>query len=106
MIDGKTYFVYILASKRNGTLYTGMTNSLERRVYEHKHDVNEGFTKRYGVHRLVYYECTSDVYAAIQREKQIKKWRRKWKLELIEEHNPEWTDLCSEEGTVLPMPRE
>jgi putative endonuclease len=106
MRNERTFFVYILASKRNGTLYTGMTNSLERRVHEHKHGLNEGFTKRYGVHRLVYYEYTSDVHAAIQREKRIKKWRRSWKLELIEKHNPEWTDLCSQDGTILPLPRQ
>jgi putative endonuclease len=89
----KQYYVYILASKRNGTLYIGMTNNLVRRVFEHKNDLDEGFTKKYGVHRLVYFEDTSDVESAIQREKRLKKWNRKWKLELIEKENPNWDDL-------------
>ncbi len=89
----KTYFVYILASKRNGTLYIGVTSNLARRVYEHKNDIVEGFTKRHKVHTLVYYEHTGDVNGAINREKQLKKWRREWKLKLIEESNPEWNDL-------------
>ncbi len=89
----KTYHVYILASKRNGTLYIGMTDNLARRVYEHRNDLIEGFTKRYQVHRLVYAEETNDVESAIRREKQLKKWNRKWKLELIEKVNPEWRDL-------------
>ena len=87
------YCVYLLASKRNGTLYAGVTNDLIRRVWEHKNDVVEGFTKRYSVHRLVWFECTESVHAAITREKQIKKWNRAWKLELIEKTNPEWRDL-------------
>ena len=90
----KTYFVYILASKRNGTLYIGVTNNIERRIYEHKNGLVPGFTKQYGVHRLVYLEETSDVEAAIKREKQIKHWKREWKVELIEEQNPEWEDLA------------
>ena len=89
----KVYYVYILASKRNGTLYIGVTNDLERRIFEHRNDLIEGFTKKYGVHYLVYYEQTEDIHAAIQREKQLKKWNRKWKLELIEKQNPEWKDL-------------
>lgn len=89
----KTYFVYILASKRNGTLYIGMTHDLLRRVFEHRTDQNEGFTKRYQVHQLVWFESTSDVEAAILREKQLKKWKRQWKIELIEKDNPEWRDL-------------
>ena len=88
--------VYILASKRNGTLYTGVTTDLPRRIWEHKNDVAEGFTKRYGVHTLVYCEFLSDIRAAIVREKQIKKWNRAWKLELIEQENPEWRDLAEE----------
>jgi len=88
--------VYILASKRNGTLYTGVTTDLPRRVWEHKNDVAEGFTKRYGVHTLVYCEFLADIRAAIVREKQIKKWNRAWKLELIEQDNPEWRDLAEE----------
>lgn len=90
------YFVYILASRRNGTLYVGITNDLVRRVYEHKNDLVDGFTKRYGVHLLVYYESTSEVLSAIQREKQIKKWNRVWKIELIERANRDWKDLYNE----------
>ncbi len=89
------YYVYILASKRNGTLYIGVTNDLIKRVYEHKNDLVEGFTKKYGVHSLVYYEDARDVNSAITREKQMKKWRRQWKIELIEKDNPEWKDLYS-----------
>jgi putative endonuclease len=82
-----------MASKKNGTLYLGVTNNLARRVHEHKTDVNEGFTKKYQVHDLVYYEATPDIRAAIEREKQMKKWKRAWKIALIEEMNPEWKDL-------------
>ena len=88
-----SYFVYILASQKNGTLYVGMTNDLERRMYEHKSGLVEGFTKRYKVRRLVYFEQTDDVVAAIAREKQIKKWNRKWKIALIEASNPQWREL-------------
>jgi len=94
----KNYYVYIMASRRNGTLYVGVTNDLVRRVYEHKHDLIKGFTSKYGVHQLVYFEQTADVLSAIKREKQIKSWNRKWKLELIEAMNPEWVDLY--EGLV------
>ena len=90
------YFVYILASRRNGTLYVGVTNDLVRRAYEHKNDIVDGFTKRYGVHLLVYYESTNEVASAIQREKQIKKWNRAWKIELIERVNQDWKDLYNE----------
>jgi putative endonuclease len=89
-----TYYVYILASKRNGTLYIGVTNNLERRIYEHKNDIVRGFTKKYKIHSLVYYEDTNDIYTALQREKQLKKWNRKWKLELIERVNPDWNDIA------------
>ncbi|MBI5466153.1 MAG: GIY-YIG nuclease family protein [Candidatus Kerfeldbacteria bacterium] len=89
----KQYYVYILASKRNGTLYIGITNDLARRIYEHKHNLIPGFTSRYGVHYLVYYEETHDVTSAFRREKQLKKWNRIWKLELIESTNPNWRDL-------------
>ena len=92
----KAYYVYILASKRNGTLYIGVTNDLKRRVYEHKEGLIEGFTKKYGVKTLVYYETTSDSCSAIQREKHLKNWNRQWKLELIEKNNPEWKDLYEE----------
>jgi putative endonuclease len=85
--------VYILASQRNGTLYTGVTSNLIRRVWEHKNNCVEGFTKQYGVHQLVYFEFHDDMVAAITREKRIKKWNRDWKLRLIEERNPEWKDL-------------
>ena len=87
-----SYYVYIMVS-RSDTLYTGMTNDLQRRVYEHKHDFVEGFTKKYGVHMLVYFEQYDNVESAIQREKRLKFWHRKWKLRLIEETNPEWRDL-------------
>ena len=88
-----TYYVYILASKKNGTLYIGVTDNLIRRVYEHKNGIVDGFTKKYHVHKLVYYEQTNDINSAIQREKQLKKWRRQWKIELIEKNNPNWDDL-------------
>ncbi len=87
------YYVYILASKKNGTLYIGTTNNLVKRVYEHKNNLVEGFTKKYHVHQLVYYEQTKDVYAAITREKRMKKWNRAWKIELIEKNNPDREDL-------------
>jgi putative endonuclease len=92
----KTYYVYILSSKRNGTLYIGVTNNLERRLYEHKNNLIEGFTNKYNVHHLVYYEDVNDIQTALQREKQLKRWTRKWKLELIEKVNPEWRDLASD----------
>lgn len=85
--------VYILASKRNGTLYVGVTSDLPRRIGEHKNDRIDGFTRKYGVHRLVYDEPQDHMRAAITREKQIKKWNRAWKLELIEKDNPHWHDL-------------
>ena len=87
------YYVYILASQRNGTLYIGMTNDLIRRVWEHKQDLVEGFTQKYGVHRLVWHEPVDKSLTAITREKQLKKWNRAWKLRLIEEMNPDWKDL-------------
>ena len=88
--------VYILASKRNGTLYTGVTSNLIKRIYEHRNDLVEGFTKKYKVHHLVYYEVHDVMESAIQREKQIKKWNRDYKLRMIEERNPEWRDLWEE----------
>ena len=90
------FYVYILASKRNGTLYTGVTNDLLRRVNEHKSGAVEGFTKKYVVHRLVWYEVADTALAAITREKQLKKWNRAWKVQLIEKTNPEWHDLYDE----------
>ncbi len=92
----KKAYVYILASKRNGTLYIGVTSSLVKRVYEHKCNLVEGFTKKYKVHHLVYFEEHEDIQQAITREKQIKKWKRKWKLALIEKRNPNWRDLYDE----------
>jgi putative endonuclease len=88
--------VYILASSRNGTLYTGVTSDLVRRVWEHKNETVEGFTKRYGIHTLVWYEQHETMESAIKREKAIKTWKRAWKLELIEKSNPEWRDLYTE----------
>ena len=88
--------VYIMASKPNGTLYIGVTSDLAKRAWEHKTDSADGFTKRYGVHRLVYYELHEDMLSAIAREKQLKKWNRAWKLELIEAQNPDWKDFWDE----------
>jgi putative endonuclease len=92
----KQFYVYILASQRNGTLYAGVTSNLVQRVWEHKQGLVEGFTKTYGVKKLVYYEIHGDAESAITREKQIKKWRRAWKVRLIEEKNPHWADLYKE----------
>ena len=89
----KSYFVYILASQRNGTLYIGVTNDLVKRVYQHKNDLANGFTKKYNIHSLVYFKQYNDIESAIIREKQLKKWNRRWKLELIERENPQWKDL-------------
>ena len=88
--------VYILASKPNGTLYIGVTSDLPKRAWEHKNDLVDGFSKKYGVHRLVYYEMHDNMLLAITREKQLKKWNRAWKVELIEEKNREWKDLWDE----------
>jgi putative endonuclease len=85
--------VYILASQKNGTLYIGVTGNLVQRIWQHKNDLVEGFTKRYGIHMLVYYELHSDINSAITREKQLEKWNREWKLGLIEQNNPQWQDL-------------
>ncbi|OGD17289.1 hypothetical protein A2V47_01075 [Candidatus Atribacteria bacterium RBG_19FT_COMBO_35_14] len=85
--------MYILANKRNGTLYIGVTSNLVKRACEHKNNIIEGFTKKYNIHKLVYYENTNDVESAIRREKQLKKWNRKWKINLIKNSNPEWIDL-------------
>jgi putative endonuclease len=85
--------VYILASKRNGTLYIGVTSNLIKRIWEHKNALIEGFTKKYRVHQLVYFELHENMPSAIAREKQIKKWNRDWKIEIIEKENPEWEDL-------------
>ncbi len=92
----KIYYVYILASKKNGVLYTGVTNNLKRRVEEHKECKVEGFTKKYNVKNLVWYDQTESIESAITREKQIKKWERQWKINMIEKLNPEWKDLSNE----------
>ena len=85
--------LYILASKRNGTLYIGVTSNLVQRIWQHRNDQAAGFSQRYHVHQLVYFELHSDMEQAITREKRIKKWNRKWKLRLIQERNPQWIDL-------------
>jgi len=90
---GKTYYVYILASRRNGTLYIGVTSDLARRVWEHREGMIPGFTKKYGVKQLVYFERFGDVGLAIHREKRLKKYKREWKLNLIQRNNVEWRDL-------------
>jgi putative endonuclease len=92
----KQYYTYIMASKKNGTLYIGVTNNLIRRMYEHKEGINEGFTKRYNIKKLVYYETSTDIIEAIKREKALKKWNREWKIRLIEKTNPDWNDLAEE----------
>ena len=91
--DRLSYYVYLLASRRYGTLYLGITNDLIRRVHEHQLKAVAGFSARYGVHRLVWYEVYDDPLTAITREKEIKKWRRDWKIALIEAGNPDWNDL-------------
>lgn len=92
----KTYYVYLLTNWNNQVMYVGVTNDLERRIYEHKNKLVDGFTKKYNVEKLVYFETTSDVLVAIEREKQIKKWRREKKNQLVIEMNPEWKDLSLE----------
>ncbi|MBD3247896.1 GIY-YIG nuclease family protein [Candidatus Falkowbacteria bacterium] len=92
----KRSYIYILASRRNGTLYVGVTNNLIKRVQEHKEKTIKGFTEKYNVDKLVYYEVYGNIAMAIHREKCIKKWRRKWKLNLIEKDNPYWNDLFDE----------
>jgi len=95
-MNEKNYCVYILASKRNGTLYIGVTSDLLKRVSEHKQKIVKGFTKKYNVDKLVYYEQTNNIVSAIGREKQLKKWKRSWKIGLIEKQNPGWNDLYFE----------
>ncbi|MFA7253739.1 MAG: GIY-YIG nuclease family protein [Patescibacteria group bacterium] len=92
----KSYYIYIMASRRKGTLYIGVTNDLIRRIWQHKNKVIDGFTKDYNVSLLVYYEETADIKSAIKREKQLKSWNRQWKIELIEKTNPDWHDLYRE----------
>jgi putative endonuclease len=91
----KQYYVYIITNK-SGTLYTGVTNNIEKRIYEHKNKMVEGFTKKYNINRLLYFETFSDVYSAIAREKTIKGWLRKKKIELVKKTNPSWTDLSQD----------
>jgi putative endonuclease len=87
------YYVYILASRQRGTLYTGVTNDLARRVYEHREELMRGFTRKYGVNRLVYYETYDSPDPALAREKRLKRWNREWKVQAIEAFNPDWRDL-------------
>jgi putative endonuclease len=95
-MEGRSFYVYILASHIGGTLYIGVTNDLIRRVFEHKSGAAESFTKRHAVNRLVYFECFDEVEWAIRREKRLKKWPRAWKVSLIEKGNPDWIDLYPE----------
>ena len=97
-----TYFLYILASRKNGTLYVGVTNHLLRRVQEHREGLVPGFTKKYGVKLLVYFEVHNDINVAIAREKRMKRWLRTWKLQLIETQNPHWRDLWPELAANTP----
>lgn len=92
-MSSKYCFVYILTNRKNGVLYIGLTNNLKRRIYEHKKGMVEGFTKKYHLKSLVYYEVFEDINQAILREKRIKKWKRDWKIKLIESKNPQWQDL-------------
>ena len=95
-MNDENYYLYIIASKKNGTLYIGVTNDLVKRIYEHKQNAVNGFTKKYNVHTLVYYKVHRDIEETILKEKQMKKWNRKWKVRIIEEKNPEWKDLYDE----------
>jgi putative endonuclease len=90
------YYLYILSNKKNGTLYIGVSNNLERRMFEHKNKLVEGFTKTYGLDKLVYFEIFQFINDAIKREKSMKKWKRQWKINLIEENNPTWNDLSAD----------
>ncbi len=100
-MNKKQFYVYILSSKKNGTLYIGVTNNLVRRVEEHKRKINPGYTNRYNINMLVYYEIHSKILEAIKREKQLKKWKRQWKIELIESMNPDWVDLVNDREFLL-----
>ena len=99
MSKGSTqYYVYILTNKNNKVLYIGVTNDLERRIFEHKNKLVEGFTKKYNLNKLIYYEMTEDINSAIEREKQLKNWHRDWKINLINSFNPTWKDLSLDLG--------
>ncbi|HBS48252.1 TPA: hypothetical protein DEO28_04165 [Candidatus Dependentiae bacterium] len=102
----KTFYVYITCSKKNGTLYIGMTNDLTRRMQEHKNKLIKGFTKKYSVNLLVYYETFESIIDAIKREKQLKKWKREWKMHFIEKINPNWKDLSETDIFLDPRIRE
>jgi len=93
MGESRQYTIYIITNKSNKVIYIGVTNNLERRIFEHKNKLVEGFTKKYNLTKLVYYEATDDVESAIRREKQLKNWHRDWKINLINQFNPEWKDL-------------
>lgn len=90
----KKFYVYILAKARNSTFYVGVTSNLQKRIWEHKNEVADGFTKEHGIKTLVYYEIFEDSENALKREKRLKKWNRTWKMRIIEEMNPDWEDLC------------
>ena len=100
----RSYYVYIMASKRNGTLYIGVTNDVFRRAREHREGLVPGFTKKYGVKTLVYFEIFDDIGLAIHRETRLKKWKRAWKIALIEKDNPDWLDLYEKITTDQPLP--
>jgi putative endonuclease len=92
-MEERQYYVYILTNKSNKVLYVGVTNNLERRIFEHKNKLVEGFTKKYNLNKLVYYEATNEIDRALEREKQLKNWHRDWKINLINSSNPAWKDL-------------
>lgn len=91
--ERKQYYVYILTNRNNNVLYIGVTNNLSRRIYEHKNKLIDGFTKKYNLNKLVYYEMTEDIHSALRREKQLKNWHRQWKINLVNTVNPLWNDL-------------
>jgi putative endonuclease len=105
MTAHKFYSVYVVTNKKRGTLYIGFSGMLPARIYQHKNKVIDGFTSKYNLSRLVYYESYDDPLTAIHREKQLKKWKRSWKIHLIEKYNPEWKELYSD-GDILSMPIE
>ena len=95
-MEERQYFIYLLTNKTNKVLYIGVTNNLERRIFEHKNKLVEGFTKKYNLNKLVYYEATNDIDGALEREKQLKNWHRDWKINLINSSNPAWKDLSDD----------